>query len=160
MVNQMRRRFAGDVLAKRVGSEQLPYTHVIVFGGVNDLYSDQTAGRSNDKIQKDLLAMYDAAHGAGMIVVAVAVAPWGGFKRYFTEHRSQNTLALNQWMRGQQETRRIDHWIDAYGLLSCGEPTQLCDEYARPFKDGLHFGAKGHEILGEKLYQQVFADCR
>jgi lysophospholipase L1-like esterase len=160
MVNQMRRRFTRDVLDKRVGPDHLPYSHVIVFGGVNDLYSDQTAGRSNDKIQKDLLAMYDAAHAAGIQVVAIAVAPWGGFKRYFNERRGQNTVALNQWMKAQLDTRHIDHWLDAYGLLSCGEPTQLCEAYALPFKDGLHFGTKGHEILGEALRQRVFAQCR
>jgi lysophospholipase L1-like esterase len=160
MVNQMRRRFARDVLDKRIGSERLPYSHVIIFGGVNDLYSDQTAGRSNDKIQKDLSAMYDAARGAGIKVVAIAVAPWGGFTRYFNERRGRNTVALNQWMQAQLEPSRVDHWIDAYGLLSCGEPTRLCDAYAAPFKDGLHLGTKGHEILGKALHQQVFSDCR
>jgi lysophospholipase L1-like esterase len=159
MVNQMRRRFARDVLDKRIGQRQLPYSHVIVFGGVNDLYSDQTAGRSNEKIQKDLTAMYDAAHSVGMKVVAVAVAPWGGFTRYFNERRAQNTVALNQWMRAQLDTGHTDHWIDAYGLLSCGEPTRLCEAYALPFKDGLHFGTKGHEILGEALRKQAFPDC-
>jgi lysophospholipase L1-like esterase len=160
MVNQMRRRFARDVLDKRVGPQQLPYSHVIVFGGVNDLYSDQTASRSNDKIQKDLGSMYQAAHSAGIKVVAIAVAPWGGFLRYFNERRGRNTVALNQWMQAQLEPAHIDHWIDAYGLLSCGEPTRLCEAYAAPFKDGLHFGAKGHEILGKALHQQVFPDCR
>jgi lysophospholipase L1-like esterase len=159
MVNQMRRRFARDVLDKRIGQRQLPYSHVIVFGGVNDLYSDETAGRSNDKIQKDLTAMYDAAHSAGIKVVAIAVAPWGGFTRYFNERRALNTVALNQWMHAQLDTGRVDHWIDGYGLLSCGEPTRLCEAYALPFKDGLHFGTKGHEILGEALRQQAFADC-
>lgn len=160
MVNQMRRRFARDVLDKRVGPQQQPYSHVIVFGGVNDLYSDQTAGRSNDKIQKDLTAMYDAARSAGIKVVAIAVAPWGGFSRYFNERRGKNTLALNQWMQAQLDPPHIDYWIDAYRLLSCGEPTELCNEYALPFKDGLHFGTKGHEILGKALQQQVFRDCR
>src|SRR5579872_5040513 len=58
MVNQMRRRFAGDIFAP--GKPR--YTHVIVFGGVNDLYSDLTAGRTPALIERDLTAMYQAAH--------------------------------------------------------------------------------------------------
>ena len=49
------------------------YTHVIVFGGVNDLYSDITAKRTVAKIESDLSTMYASAreHGA-KVVAAVA----------------------------------------------------------------------------------------
>ena len=62
MVNQMRRRFAQDLFAPGKPA----YTHVIVFGGVNDLYSDLTAGRTPAKIEQDLTLMYQEArrHGA------------------------------------------------------------------------------------------------
>jgi hypothetical protein len=80
MVNQMRRRFQRDVLDGRTGGEK--YTDVIIYGGVNDLYSDLTAGRNNPKIQGDLQAMYALAQAACLRVVALTVSPWGGFKRY------------------------------------------------------------------------------
>lgn len=154
MVNQMRRRFTRDVLDKK------KYTDVIVYGGVNDLYSDQTAGRSNEKIESDLSWMYEQARLAGLRVTAITVSPWGGFTRYWNERRGQNTLLLNRWIAVQVAARKVDHVLDSYPLLSCGTPTELCPEYQKPFKDGLHFGPTGHEILGAALFERVFSACR
>ena len=154
MVNQMRRRFFGRVL---VGGRS--YTHIIVFGGVNDLYSDLTAGRTNDKIQRDLLAMYRASHDQGASVVAITVAPWGGFRRYFNARRGAATRALNQWIKGQVGEGNVERVVDAFSLLSCGAPDRLCDRFAAPFKDGLHFGPAGHRVLGEALYETCFHEC-
>ncbi len=153
MVNQMRRRF--DELFT---SDKPSYTHVVIYGGVNDLYSDLTAHRTNEKIQMDLSQMYDATKGAGARVIAMTVSPWGGFKRYFNQRRGKNTLALNNWIVGQQGTR-VDVSIDTHPLLRCGDPDKLCPEYHTPFKDGLHIGPKGHEVLGAALYERVFHDC-
>src|ERR1019366_5187418 len=69
MVNQMRHRFDDDIF----GPGKPAYTHVIVFGGVNDLYSDLTAGRTPALIERDLTAMYESAHKHGAKVVAVTV---------------------------------------------------------------------------------------
>ncbi|MEN9578886.1 MAG: hypothetical protein RJA70_1895 [Pseudomonadota bacterium] len=154
MVNQMARRFQREVRGS--GAK---YTHVAIFGGVNDLYSDLTAKRTNDKIQTDLLQMYRGTQELGAQVVAFSVAPWGGFERYFNARRGENTLALNSWIQSQRGVS-VEHVIDAHTLLRCGHPHELCPEYAAPFKDGIHFGAKGHEILGEALFSQVFSDCR
>ncbi|MND09433.1 hypothetical protein D3C83_327470 [compost metagenome] len=50
--------------------------------------------------------------------------------------------------------------IDAYSLLSCGDPERLCADYEMKFlQDGLHFSAPVHERLGAALYEQVFANC-
>jgi lysophospholipase L1-like esterase len=155
MVNQMRRRMFGQVL----GPGQPRYTHLIVFGGVNDLYSDLTAGRTVEKISRDLLAMYEAAHARGMRVVAVTVAPWGGFARYYNARRGAATLALNQWVRRQPESGVVDDVVDAYAQLSCGDPERLCDGYQAPFHDGLHFGPAGHRVLAEALFARVFHEC-
>lgn len=152
MVNQMRRRFRSELYRSGAPS----YTHVIVFGGVNDLYSDLTAKRSNDKIEADLGQMYDWAKQGGAKVVAVAVTPWGGFTRYYNQRRGENTLRLNRWMR-DQVGERVDHFVDAYALLACGE--RLCPEFAEPYRDGIHFGRRGHEALGEALFSAVFSDC-
>jgi lysophospholipase L1-like esterase len=155
MANQMRHRFVDDLFAPG----KPVYTHVIVFGGVNDLYSDLTAGRTPAMIEQDLSGMYEEAHRHGAKVVALTVAPWGGFTRYFNASRSAATLELNRWMLAQRDAGAIDAVVDTYTLLSCGDPTMLCPRYMVPFKDGLHFGAEGHARLGEALLDQVFSTC-
>jgi lysophospholipase L1-like esterase len=155
MVNQMRHRFDADVF----GPGKPAYTHVIVFGGVNDLYSDLTAGRTPALIERDLTAMYESAHRHGAKVVAVTVTPWGGFKRYFNASRLATTLELNRWIVAQRASGAIDAAVDAYPLMSCGDTTVLCDRFAAPFKDGLHFGPEGHRKLGEELFARVFSGC-
>lgn len=155
MVNQMRARFERDLFAP--GKPR--YSHLVLFGGVNDLYSDLTAGRVPAKISRDLTWMYARARDAGMRVIAINVAPWGGFSRYYNATRARATLELNDWIKSQQAAGAVDGVIDAYGLLSCGDPERLCPEYSRPHRDGLHFGRLGHEKLGQALYEQAFASC-
>ncbi len=146
MVNQMRRRLEKDVLPKgRL------YSHAIVFGGVNDLYSDQTANRSLSRIQADLGAIYRQLVARDVDVLAITVAPWGGFKKWFTPERGKSTLALNAWILAQAQSGSVEGAVDAYALLSCGDPERLCPELAAPFKDGLHFGKLGHQKLGESV---------
>lgn len=151
MVNQIRRRFEREVLPS--GSR---YSHAIVFGGVNDLYSDQSAGRTLTKIEGDLSHIYELLAARGTEVVAVTVTPWGDFKRWFTPERGQNTLSLNRWILSRPDVSAVD----AYPLLSCGEPQKLCPELAAPHKDGLHFGKRGHEKLAQALLAGPFRACR
>jgi lysophospholipase L1-like esterase len=155
MVNQMRSRFARDLFAPGKPA----YTHVIVFGGVNDLYSDLTAGRTPPRIERDLASMYEMAHQHGVKVVGITVTPWGGFTRYFNASRLAATLETNRWILAQRDSGAIDAAVDAYPLLSCGDPTTLCAKFTAPFNDGLHFGPEAHEKLGEQLFAQVFASC-
>lgn len=149
MVNQMRRRFARDVLARKP-------THVVILGGVNDLYSDQTAGRTVAKITADLGAMYAAARADGAKVIALTVAPWGGFK-HFSERRAATTRELNAWITAQLAAGKVDHVLDTGPLLSCGNPDRLCDGLG--MKDGLHWTKAGHEKVGEALAAGFFAGC-
>ncbi len=155
MVNQMRRRLERDVFT--AGGPE--YSHLIVFGGVNDLYSDLTAGRVPAKIERDLSWIFARARQGGVRLVALTVAPWGGFKRYFNPRRHAATLELNGWIKAQAAAGRVEHVVDAYALLSCGEGHLLCPSLAQPFKDGLHFGPLGHRRLGEALLEQVFSGC-
>jgi lysophospholipase L1-like esterase len=166
MVNQMRRRFVRDVFGEPALIPDDPdarkprYTHVIVFGGVNDLYSDLTAHRSLDRITADLSAMYRAARERGLRVVAVTVSPWGGFHRYYDASRARATAELNRWIFAQRDVHAIDFAIDAHTLLACGDPDVLCARYAAPFGDGIHFGPEGHRRLAQALFDEVFADCQ
>ena len=154
MVNQMRRHFEEEIAAS-----PKQYTHLVVFGGVNDLYSDLTAFRTPAKIEADLSYMYGVAKARGMKVVALTVAPWGGFTRYFNSSRAQATHTVNAWIREQPAQGRIDAVVDAYAALSCGDPDVLCQRFFTPFKDGIHFGPAGHQLLGQALYQAAFSDC-
>jgi len=155
MVNQMRRRFDDDIF----GPGRPAYTHVIVFGGVNDMYSDLTAGRTPALVERDLALMYEDAHRHGAKVVALTIAPWGGFVRYFNARRSAATLEVNRWILAQPASGTVDVTVDAYGLLSCGDATMLCPRYVAPFRDGLHFGTEGHRVIGEALAEGEFAGC-
>lgn len=155
MVNQMRRRFARDIL----GPGKPAYTHVIVYGGVNDLYSDLTAKRTPAKVAADLTLMYEMARERNIKVIAINVAPWGGFKRYYNAHRGATTLEVNRWIEQQRVQGKVDFVVDAYSLLSCGDPEVLCPALAEPFRDGIHFGPKGHEKIGKLLHESVFRDC-
>jgi lysophospholipase L1-like esterase len=159
MVNQMRARFARDVLGDPADPSKPRYTHVIVFGGVNDLYSDVSAGRTVVGIEGDLGSMYRAARDRGIKVVAMTVTPWGGFHRYYNPSRGAATALLNGWILAQPAAKTVDFAVDAYPLLSCGNPEELCEGLAAPFKDGLHFGPSGHERIAEALYSQVFSGC-
>lgn len=153
MTNQMRRRLEHEL--PRLGD----YDTLIVYGGVNDLYSDLTAGRTNDRIEEDLTAIYRAARDRGLYVVAVTVSPWGGFTRYFNERRSRNTRLLNAWILGTASSGLTSVAVDSYSLLSCGVPERLCPDYETPSHDGLHPGAEGHALLGQALLERAFADC-
>ncbi|MEO7032675.1 MAG: SGNH/GDSL hydrolase family protein, partial [Polyangiaceae bacterium] len=154
MVNQMRRSFQ-----QQVAQSPKHYTHLVVFGGVNDLYSDLTAFRTPAKIESDLSTMYGWGKAHGVQVVALTVAPWGGFKRYFNASRAETTHALNAWIREQPAQGLLDNVVDAYALLSCGDPDVLCERFFTPFKDGIHFGPEGHQILGQALLRAAFSDC-
>jgi lysophospholipase L1-like esterase len=154
MLNQMRKRLETEVLP-----EGRHYSHAIVFGGVNDLYSDQTAHRTLERIQADLTQIYGALKARGTDVIAITVTPWGDFKRWFSPERSQNTQTLNHWILGRRAAGVVAAAVDAYPLLSCGDPERLCPALAAPHKDGLHFGALGHEKLAQALLAGPFHGC-
>ena len=155
MVNQMRKRLETEILP-----EGGRYSHAIVFGGVNDLYSDQTANRTLSRIQADLSKIYDELRRRGVQVIAITVSPWAGFKRWYTPERGQNTLTLNAWIGEQAAHGNVAEALDSYPLLSCGAPELLCPELALPHKDGLHIGKLGHQKLGEALLRGPFSDCQ
>lgn len=152
MVSQMKKRFARDVLGE--GAEGRPrYSHLIVLGGIADIGSNETAGRTTDKIQADLTAMYQAAHDKGITVIALTIPPWGGFKEYNDERHRMMTV-MNDWLR--KKPAPVDHVADIYPKLVCND-RELCPAYAWP--DKLHWSKKGHEVVGELLWKQLFNDC-
>ena len=153
MVNQMKRQLDAMIAYPEA------FTHLIVFAGVNDLYSDETAGRTREKIETDLKALYAGGRSRGLRVVAITVAPWGGFDKYYNPRRGRATRELNAWILEGPTRGDTDVAVDAYALLSCGDPERLCPRYAMAKSDGLHFGKLGHEALGQALYDAEFHKC-
>ena len=146
MVNQMLTR-----LRQHLSESGDQYSHWVVFGGVNDLYSDLTAKRTLSKIERDLGTIYALGHQQGSLVLSITVSPWGGFHRWYTDERGQNTILLNKWISEQHRIGKIDFVVDSGPALSCGDPMQLCPDVMKPFRDGLHFGPEGHRRLGESI---------
>ncbi|MEJ7727808.1 MAG: SGNH/GDSL hydrolase family protein [Polyangiaceae bacterium] len=165
MTNQMRARFEGDLAAATARLKGEAFTDLVVLGGVNDLYSDLTAKRTPEKIERDLGTIYASARARGLRVVAVTVAPWAGFTRYYNPGRGRATLEVNRWIRTQRG-QAADAVVDAYAALGACQGTgapealdaALCPAFATP--DGLHWTAAGHQRLGEALHAAAFADCR
>ncbi len=154
MVRQMRSRFADDIF----GKDSPKFSHLVVWGGVNDLISANTVRRTVETISDDLAFMYAEGKREGMQVVAINVAPWGGAAEYDSK-RLTMTLGLNEWILAQDDEGKVDYVVDAYRLLSCGNPQMLCKKYKFPFHDGLHFGRKAHDVVGAALFEGVFNRC-
>jgi lysophospholipase L1-like esterase len=146
MVNQM-------LYGLRQYFDQNPssHSHVVVFGGVNDLYSDQTAHRTLERIERDLSGIYQLARSHAQSVIAITVAPWGGFRRWYTQDRGRHTQELNQWIAQGRARGDADVVVLTETVLTCGDPASLCPAVMPPFRDGLHFGSEGHRKLGEAL---------
>jgi len=160
MVNQMRRRFMRDIFGegRKPGAPAKPqYTHLVVLGGINDICSDETAKRTNDKIKADLSWMYAAARDRDVEVVALTLPPWAGFTRFYNRRRARSTANMNRWIVAQHRDGAVDALLDVYPLLSCGDPEHLCDRYGWP--DKVHWNKAGHQVVGEALHRDVFSDC-
>ena len=83
------------------------------------------------------------------------------FALVFARLRARHAVPLLLLLLGtQKKAGLLDFVVDSRPVLTCGDPTRLCPRYEVGFSDGLHFGAEGHERLGEALLQQVFSDCR
>ncbi|HII38656.1 TPA: peptidoglycan DD-metalloendopeptidase family protein [Candidatus Micrarchaeota archaeon] len=143
--NRMRERFASDIIARH-------YDYVIILGGINNI------GGPVDRIKTDLQSMYDAAHEAGIRVIAVTVTPWKGWQTGpggtdWNQERQQKTDELNEWILSRP--RNVDVVADAYSAL---EDPQNQDAMRREYynADHLHPNAAGHRVLGDAIYAAAF----
>jgi acyl-CoA thioesterase I len=82
--DQIRARFARDVV-------EAAASVVVVIAGVNDIYQ----GRDATMVERELEAIYDAAHAAHIPVVAGTIVP------YNTARADENARmhAVNEWIR-------------------------------------------------------------
>ena len=156
MLNQMRKRWIDYTDLHQ--EELKDYGTLIVYGGVNDLYSDETAFRTVDKMLSDIATIDARAAQFGLRRIYITVSPWGGFKRWYSAKRGKDTIRFNEELLKLASPPEV-LVLDSYPLLSCGSSEILCPEYALPHRDGLHPGKKGHQILGEALVKLGFANC-
>jgi len=149
----------GVGLPRRLSRNKPHYTHVIIFGGVNDLLAGLLVGPARlRRTERNLSWMYRTAREHGVKVIAMTVPPWGRL-RGVVDRRVQATHRLNTWMFKQEELGKLDAVFDTYPLLSCGDPNVLCRRYRRFVNDDVHWGRRGHKLIGDALYKQVFPDC-
>ena len=82
--DQIRARFDRDVLGEEPAA-------VVIIAGVNDIYQ----GRAADTVQRELEAMYVAAHAARIQVVAGTIIPFDTA----TPDQNARMHAVNAWIR-------------------------------------------------------------
>ncbi len=155
MVNMMRKRFLSDVYADGT-PEQRKLTHVIILGGLGDILSNETAGRTAKKIGADITIMVGWAHERGAKAFVLKLPPWGKMKAFNAE-RGAMTRDVNKWIDGEVREKRIDGTFDTRSVLACGNVDVLCDEHA--WKDGIHWSEKGQRAVGTALHATLFSDC-
>ena len=159
-VRNMLDRFDADVFGEKRGAKARPgdrrkpdYTHVIVFGGVNDLIS-----HPNDAMlasaEQDLATMYAKARARGVRIVAMTIPMWAPHNA----HDVRMDEAFNRWILEQASGGDVKV-VDIRGPLVCEEQGTLCREYRRYPVDTVHWGARGHEVVADALWKSAFADC-
>src|SRR5215813_8182516 len=108
--DQIHARFDRDVLRERPDV-------VIIIGGVNDIYQ----GRSADAATRELAAMYDAARGAGIAVVAGTIVPYNTA----TPDANARMHAVNAWIRRYAGEHGLWFCDTRAAVAAPGQPDRL-----------------------------------
>lgn len=156
MVNMMRKRFVRDLYSPNEGGSVPSYSDVIILGGLGDILSNETAKRTAKLIGEDILLMVNEAKSRGARTIVLQLPPWGGMKAFDTA-RARMTWDVSNWIVAKVADRTIDATLELRPLLSCGNAEVLCDGLG--WKDGIHWGEKGHRVVGDALHKALFADC-
>ncbi len=157
--SHMRWRFRQDVFGVGTTAAKPSYTHVIVFGGINDLAARHITPRALAEIEGNLAKMYGMAAARGLEVIAVALPPWGQSK-FGKRPKAKATAVLNEWLSARAQTGQVDALVDVGADLACGSAMNLCPKYRKFPSDHVHWNAAGHRVLARHLFSQVFSDCR
>jgi GDSL-like Lipase/Acylhydrolase family len=163
--DHMRWRIKSDLFGPSTPWMKKPdhYTHVIIFGGINDLSGvspfDSHYERAVERIEGNLAYMYRVAKAGGVSVIALTISPWGRL-RGVRDRRTDATDSLNEWISDQEKHGVVEHAVDLFPLLSCGDPYMLCAKYRRYPDDFIHWNETGHQLVGEAVARGAFSDCR
>jgi lysophospholipase L1-like esterase len=121
---------------------------VIVWGGINDIYTDIAA----TTIEANLQAIYTAIAATGAKVISLNITP-SKSNVSWTADRQIATDAVNTWIAGT--ATGVDYKIDAYTLVEDpATPDTLLPLYDTG--DGLHLQQDGYYAVGTKVYTTVY----
>jgi len=132
-------RFTADVIDLAPG-------YVIIWGGINDLFSSIGSTTNN------LAAMYLAAKNANIKVIAVNISPCGGVS-YEGENTQTWLQSINSWIAAP--TDDADEIVDVYSILEDQENlTHLLAAYDGG--DHLHMSNAGYDAVANAIYNEAF----
>lgn len=137
---QMAARLTSNVLNAGDGE------YIVVLGGINDIVGDASAAT----IESNLQAIYDAAAGAGLTVVACTITPFKT-NAYWTSGRQTVLDTVNTWILNT--AANVDVAVDTYDALEDGTSDTLTAAYASA--DYLHLSTAGYELLATTIYNAV-----
>jgi lysophospholipase L1-like esterase len=131
--DQIRARFARD-------AAQAKPAVVVIIAGVNDIYQ----GRSAESIERELEAMYTAAHAATMIVVAGSIVPFN----VATPDQNARMHAVNDWIRryAARHDDRVVFCDTRAAVAAPGHPDRLVSS-----PDDLHPSPDGYKRMATAL---------
>jgi len=130
--DQIRARFDRDVLGAKPAA-------VVIIAGVNDIYQ----GRAADAVQRELEAMYVAAHNARIQVVAGTIIPFDTA----TPDQNARMHAINDWIRQRATNDAVLRFVDT--RAAAADPANTDRLAGSP--DGLHPDIDGYRRMAEAL---------
>jgi lysophospholipase L1-like esterase len=152
----MRARFDDDVFGAGRKDPKVQYTHLIILGGVNDLYGGTVGAARIARIEAQLGAMYAAARARNVAVIALTVPPWG---HAGGAHDLAVTATLNGWIVDRAKSGEIADAVDLSPLVACGKSQTLCVPYRKTYDDQVHWNDDGHAVVAAAIHRAAFADC-
>lgn len=131
--DQIRARFARD-------ASQAKPAVVVIIAGVNDVYQ----GRSAEVVERELEAMYTAAHAAKMIVVAGSIIPFN----VATADQNARMHGVNDWIRdyATRHDGRVVFCDTRAAVAAPGQPDRLVSS-----PDDLHPSPDGYRRMAIAL---------
>lgn len=134
---------------------------VIVLHGINDIihpdginpFRPMSDLPTADELIAGLRTYIKIAHEAGMKIYPATILPFKGWRTY-NEERNAIRLAVNQWIRENQEA---DGFVDFENALKDTEDTNaLAAAYASP--DHLHPSTEGAKKMAQTIPQELVCD--
>ena len=131
--DQIRARFARD-------AAQAKPAVVVIIAGVNDVYQ----GRSAESVERELQAMYDAAHAANIVVVAGSIIPFNSA----SADQNARMHAVNDWIRAYAAGHNgAVVFCDTHAAAAApGQPDRLVSS-----PDDLHPSPDGYKRMATAL---------
>ncbi len=131
--DQIRARFARD-------AAQAKPAVVVIIAGVNDVYQ----GRSAESVERELEAMYSAAHAATIMVVGGSIIPFN----MASPDQNARMHAVNDWIRdyAARHDGRVVFCDTRAALAAPGQPDRLVSS-----PDDLHPSPDGYKRMATAL---------